>query len=142
MSHEAVLNEAVCEAFANMAFLDLLPSHSAVGKPEAPCVSIDVFEPVNCNLSLNVPGELLDEMALSATGGEVEGEELEQAKHDILLEVANVIAGAFASRIHEGGAPVELGLPKVEAPECTKTWQRFETETSWVDVSLEVRNGF
>ncbi|MEZ4369346.1 MAG: hypothetical protein R3B07_00915 [Polyangiaceae bacterium] len=140
MSHDAVLSDAVCETFASLAFLDLMPSHSAVGKQEEPCVSIDVFEPLACNVSISIPALLLDEIAVSATGGEVEGEALEGAKRDLLLEVANVVAGAFAARVQDGGAHVELGLPRLESPASSKTWQRFETESSWVDVSLELRS--
>lgn len=141
MTPEAVLSDAVCETFANLAFLDLMPARAAIGKQDVPCVSIDVFEPVACQLSIAVPPALLEEIALSATGGAVEGDELDSAKRDLLLEVANVVAGAFASRVGEGGAPVELGLPRLTSPEVGRSWQRFDTEGGWVDVSLEEREG-
>ncbi|MCA9631043.1 MAG: chemotaxis protein CheX [Myxococcales bacterium] len=138
MSHEqTILSDAVCETFANLAFLDLMPGDASIGKRDASCVAIDVFEPVACRVAIAVPPALLDEIATSATGGECAGDDLEIAKRDLLLEVANVIAGAFASRVREAGAPVELGLPRVEAPDANLSWRRFETEEGWVDVSLE-----
>jgi hypothetical protein len=106
----AALMDALSSTFADIAFIDVEPvAGEATDEPIAAPVraAIDVLKPISCRLELECSPKLKDRIeATIFEGGENGGEE------DSLLELLNVIAGAFLTSYFGTGADVKLEFPQ------------------------------
>jgi len=102
------LADALASTFAELCFIDVIPAPEPAGAPvpDPICAAIDMLRPLSCRIELECPGSLRRKIdGILFQGGEAEGGD------DSLLEILNVVAGAFATSCFGPGADIKLGLP-------------------------------
>ena len=106
---ERSLVDALSSTFAEIAFIDVVPIGAGAREPAASAepvrAAIDMLKPLSCRLELECPASLLRKIEGNLFQGEGAGE-------DLLLELLNVLAGAFATSCFGAGADVKLELPR------------------------------
>jgi CheY-specific phosphatase CheX len=106
------LRESACETLENLAFTELAPEPEA-RLPEARerlCACIGLGHDGSLDVVLSRP--LLSEIAsilFNLDAGEIDASTLD----DTLMEIANIIAGRYLEKVHEGSSDFILGLPRV-----------------------------
>lgn len=124
---QVALSAAVGAVFADMAFLDAscVPATSgapadeagAGGEGAAACeldvrAAIDILKPLSCSLELRMPRSLSDAIKDTLGAGDEAGSSDGPPTDDAVLEMVNVLAGAFLSEYFGSGAPIKLELPQ------------------------------
>ncbi len=105
---------AVCQTFENMAFVEV--TEQAEDFPlqmpgETAWVSILINDPVQGEIRLSIPQNLLVEMTANMFG--IEREEVnENQKQDIIAELLNTLAGLFMTQLLPDDQTYKLGLPE------------------------------
>lgn len=111
---EATLMQALCSTFADMAFVDVEPAApgTAGDIQDAVRVAIDVLRPVSSRIEIDCPVSLkarIEAILFQAPGPGQHGDE---SPEDSLLEILNVVAGAFLTCYFGNGADIKLELPR------------------------------
>lgn len=129
------LGRALTETLENMAFMEALacPQDDGTGHEEQRlCVSLPILDPVQGELRLCAPRQLLQKVA--AIIFLCDEEEIdEQILLDTAAELINTLAGRFLSRLLSPRQLFQLGLPtqpKAVGPEhgCSGTTWRYSAE--------------
>ena len=98
------LGKATTQVLADMAFIDAPCAPSGSPVPYDVCAAIDVLKPLSCRLELRMPRSLSDSIVETLGGG---GPSMD----DAVLEMVNVLAGAFISEYFGPGSAIKLELP-------------------------------
>lgn len=108
------LSEAVASVFETLAFsevinfneIDKLPPWVKTGL----CSSIEIENPISAKFSFIIDNKNAESVYESISGDEL-NEDRDESIKDLVLEITNSIAGAFAVNIQEKGNVIKLGLP-------------------------------
>jgi hypothetical protein len=103
----AVLMEALTSVFADFGYIDVMPSRERFDAIPSPVRAvIDALKPVSCRIEIECPASLKERIESTIFAGEAE------VQGDSLLEVLNVVAGAFLTGYFGPGADIKLELPQ------------------------------
>lgn len=106
-----MLADCVSSVFADMAFIDVQKSETAATVEDERCVAIDILAPVSCRIELRISRALRDKIVENLFG---EAPDSVQKKNgeDSILEMLNIITGAFLSAYFGTGTEIQLELPQ------------------------------
>ncbi len=106
-----LLADCVSSVFADMAFIDVRQSETAAAVEDERCVAIDILAPVSCRIELRISRALRDKIVENLFG---EAPDSVQKKNgeDSILEMLNIITGAFLSAYFGAGTEIQLELPQ------------------------------
>lgn len=105
------LSDSVSATLAEMVFVDAtaLPPDSTATDPGGPVATIDVLAPLSLRIELGFSDALRARVVSTLFAGEAAPG---GAAGDAILEILNVVAGAFLSLYFGPGTPVSLSLPR------------------------------
>ncbi len=105
-----LLADCVSSVFADMAFIDVQKSESVPVTDER-CVAIDVLAPFSCRIELRLSGGLRNKIVENLYGDSPDSIQKKNGE-DSILEMLNIIAGAFLSAYFGTGSEIQLELPQ------------------------------
>lgn len=143
------LRAAAADVLAEMAFMDAEPAPARSGPgPAGLKIALDALKPLSCRFEFECPQELADRVADILYGtddgfGNGGGAGADRKDDDSLLEMLNVMAGAFLSAYFGAGTPFKLELPffdygasDVTGPEIA----RVDLDVEGLPVSFTLRS--
>jgi CheY-specific phosphatase CheX len=109
------LARCVTSVFADLAFLDVQVAgdEKKIDTKDMRIAAISVLMPLSCRIKLKIPGSLRDHIADTLFAG-IEGKSADLRKNaeDSILEILNIVAGAFLSAYFGQGTEIRLELPE------------------------------
>lgn len=137
------LAKCVTAVFADLAFLDAQPAGEdrQVEARDTRIASIAVLMPLSCRIKLKIPGSLRDRIAETLFSGmEGKAADLRKNAEDSILEILNIVAGAFLSAYFGQGTEIRLELPEFlysdDDDGQTVTRIAMDAEGETIEVSL------
>ena len=106
-----LLADCVSSVFADMAFIDVQKSDAGAAVKDERCVAIDVLAPVSCRIELRLTGGLRDKIVENLFGDAPDSVQKKNGE-DSILEMLNIITGAFLSAYFGAGTEIQLELPQ------------------------------
>jgi CheY-specific phosphatase CheX len=138
------LAKCVTSVFADLAFLDVQVAEAdrIIDTKDMRISAIAVLMPLSCRIKLKIPGSLRDRIADTLFSG-IEGNAANLRKNadDSILEILNIVAGAFLSAYFGQGTEIRLELPEYlyadddEGQTVTRIAMDAEGETLEVSLS-------
>lgn len=123
------LRESACETLENLAFTELEPEPAArlpeTGERLCACIGMGLDGSLDVVLSRALLSEIAS-ILFNLEAGDIDPGTLD----DTLLEIANIIAGRYLEKVHQGKTDFTLGLPAV----CVDTadWEALPVRLSLV----------
>jgi len=106
-----ILADCVSSVFADMAFIDVQKTESAAAVEDERCVAIDVLAPVSCRIELRISRALRDKIVENLFGDAPDSVQKKNGE-DSILEMLNIVTGAFLSAYFGTGTEIQLELPQ------------------------------
>jgi len=106
-----LLADCVSSVFADMAFIDVQKTDAGDPVTDERCVAIDVLAPVSCRIELRLSGGLRDKIVENLFGDSPDSVQKKNGE-DSILEMLNIITGAFLSAYFGAGTEIQLELPQ------------------------------
>ena len=110
--HDA-LHAALCETFENMAFVEVHLREDAELEAVRSATLL-ILAPFPGEIDLNVPSELLDQLARTIYGMDA-AEATPEVLDDLLMEVLNTVTGRFLTHLLPPEQEYRLGIPEAGA---------------------------
>ena len=137
------LAKCVTAVFADLAFLDvqIADDDKEIDTHDMRIAAISVLMPLSCRIKLKIPGSLRDRIADTLFAG-IEGKaaDLRKNAEDSILEILNIVAGAFLSAYFGQGTEIRLELPEYLYDDAddgqTVTQIAMNAEGETIEVSL------
>jgi hypothetical protein len=131
-TEQQILVETLADSLETMAFVALMPAEVPTEPPaELRIIAIHFVHGEPAQLELAAPRAFGQMLSSNILGVEPDDEAARTGADDALREVVNVTCGNLLNRAkRENGAPLRMGLPKVQKIEPALAWKSFTTDPS------------
>lgn len=142
--YKARLQQAVAEAFENMAFQEVVPV--PLNPLPAPVLwtfrqgSMTIYLPLQGTLVMTISSDMLRLVTANVYGNDPEDID-DSMESDTLAETLNTIAGSWMRSITEEGLSYELGLPDINETDyidckVAEIYCVFNSEDDFIEVAF------